>query len=135
LANYLNAGVWPSKPTLSSQGFEIAFAVNSLGHYLLLELLIKNNAFISNPNAIFITGDIYVLADDCTPNFNGSGTLAYSRSKLCVNWLYAEFKRRNRLFNSYLVHPGTFIYWFLHKFCFQVCHFFMIVLFDRRSEY
>lgn len=104
-----NAGVWPRQHSLSKQGHEMAFAVNVLGHHLLRRRLIKMELLKPEARIVTVTGDIYVLASEASPDFvyEGEGQMAYCRSKLAVNWVFNEFHRRNPSFFTCLVHPGV----------------------------
>jgi len=94
---------------LSPQGYELTFAVNVLGHHVLFQQLHTQSLLASNAQIISVTGDIYIQADDCTPNYSydgKSGIKAYSRSKVGMMWWAYEL---HRLFPNYkmnLVHPG-----------------------------
>jgi NAD(P)-dependent dehydrogenase (short-subunit alcohol dehydrogenase family) len=105
-----NAGVWPQRYGASAQGFEIAFATNVLGHYVLLrrslERMLSHCARI-----VMVTGDIYTLARDCTPDYRYhtplGGMLAYCRSKLGNHWLAAQLQRERPALEVIVVHPGV----------------------------
>lgn len=66
--------------------------------------LIKNDARI-----ISVTGDIYIMAKEASPDFTykGEGQMAYCRSKFALNWLFFDFHKKYPSFNMYLVHPGV----------------------------
>jgi NAD(P)-dependent dehydrogenase (short-subunit alcohol dehydrogenase family) len=107
-----NSGLWPSDYTVSKQGYEIAFATNVAGHHLLLRKLMRKDKLADDARIIILTGDIYITADDCTPDYeykpNSQGfQQAYSRSKICVNWLFYELHERYPKYKAYLVHPGV----------------------------
>lgn len=105
-----NAGLWPASHSVSPQGYEIAFATNVLGHHLLLRSIQKHNLLKESGKIVVLTGDIYATVNDCTPDFAGAndgGEVAYSRSKLGVNWLFFEFHRRFPNVKINLVHPGV----------------------------
>jgi NAD(P)-dependent dehydrogenase (short-subunit alcohol dehydrogenase family) len=106
-----NAGVWPTRYQQSAQGFEIAFATNVLGHYALTEALLSNGVLAPTARVIVQTGDIYVMAKDCTPDFRYSSALggqaAYCRSKLGNLWYASELQRRYPGLAVYVAHPGV----------------------------
>ena len=58
-----------------------------------------------------VTGDIQVLARDCTPELTNSsrraGWIAYARSKLGTTWLYGETARRHPDMTVIVAHPGV----------------------------
>jgi NAD(P)-dependent dehydrogenase (short-subunit alcohol dehydrogenase family) len=107
----LNAGVWPKKYSISAQGHEIAFAVNVLGHHALLKRLLARGMIATDARVVILTGDIYIMARDCTPDFKYSGAyggmLAYCRSKLGNLWFSGEFAKRHPLLEVVVVHPGV----------------------------
>ncbi|NDH34566.1 MAG: SDR family NAD(P)-dependent oxidoreductase, partial [Betaproteobacteria bacterium] len=107
----LNAGIWPKKYARSAQGHEIAFAVNVLGHHALLKRLLARGMIATDARIVVLTGDIYVMARECTPDFKYSGAyggmLAYCRSKLGNLWFAAEFAKRHPLLEVVVVHPGV----------------------------
>lgn len=104
-----NAGIWPRSYSTSAQGYEVAFGVNVLGHSLLIRRLLE--AMPSDGRLIVLTGDIYVLTSDCTPDFTYRGAfggmLAYCRSKLGDLWLVEELHRRYPNLAVFAVHPGV----------------------------
>jgi retinol dehydrogenase 12 len=106
-----NAGIWPREYSQSAQGFEIAFAVNVLGHHVLVRGLMQKSKFAEFARIVMLTGDIYILAKDCTPDFRYKGSLggqaAYCRSKLGNLWWVREFARRYDKINAFAVHPGV----------------------------
>jgi len=106
-----NAGLWPARFALSAQGHEIAFATNVLGHYALIRGLIEAGRLAENARVVVVTGDIYIMARECTPDFKyrtGRGSqLAYCRSKLGNLWLARELSQRYPALQVYAVHPGV----------------------------
>ncbi len=104
-----NAGVSPGRRSVSAQGHERAFAVNVLGHHALLRGLMARGLMASNARIVGVVGDIYCLADDCTPDFQyrGGGMAAYCRSKLGNLWQYSELARRHPGLAVAMVHPGV----------------------------
>jgi NAD(P)-dependent dehydrogenase (short-subunit alcohol dehydrogenase family) len=105
-----NAGLWPRRHRLSPQGHELAFATNVLGHHLLLRLL-TGGSLAPDARIVIVTGDIYVLANDCTTAYDYrtafGGMLAYCRSKLGNLWLAGELQRRVPALHVRVVHPGV----------------------------
>lgn len=107
-----NSAIYPNSYSETKQGYEVAFGVNALAHHLLFRKLIKDKMLESNARVIMLTGDIYFTASDCTPDFkytnkSDEGTMAYSRSKICVNWLFKELHDRYKEYEFYLVHPAV----------------------------
>jgi len=105
-----NAGVWAQNYAQTKQGLEVSFGTNVLGHFALRRGLLKG---LLNEHAriIVLTGDIYVMADECTPNFHWRGKLggmqAYNRSKLGNFWIARELQKRHSHLNVFVVHPGV----------------------------
>lgn len=107
----LNAGVWPKGYGTSAQGHEIAFAVNVLGHHALLKRMLARGMLAAGSRVVVLTGDIYIMATTCTPDFKYSGAyggmLAYCRSKLGNMWFAREFARHHPSLEVVVVHPGV----------------------------
>jgi NAD(P)-dependent dehydrogenase (short-subunit alcohol dehydrogenase family) len=105
-----NAGIWPKKYSNSIQGYEIAYATNVLGHHVLIRNLQNRLKINTDSRIVMLTGDIYILADNCTPNFLYKSIKgrqeAYSRSKLGNLWWVHEWSKRNKGIEVYAVHPG-----------------------------
>ena len=83
-----NAGVWPQQIARRT-GFEIAFGVNVLAHFVLRRALAAAG-LLGAARVVMLTGDIYILQAECTPHYRWSGPLggmrAYCRSKLGNLW-------------------------------------------------
>ncbi len=107
----LNAGIIPARRAVSAQGHERAFAVNVLGHHVLLQRLRSAGVLATPSRVVGLTGDIQVLARDCTSDFSNTsrpaGWTAYARSKLGTTWLYRETARRHPDMTVIAVHPGV----------------------------
>jgi NAD(P)-dependent dehydrogenase (short-subunit alcohol dehydrogenase family) len=105
-----NAGLWPRRHHVSPQGYELAFATNVLGHFLLLRHLVGRQ-LAADARVVIVTGDIYILANDCTPDYRYrtpfGGMLAYCRSKLGNLWLARELQRRRPELRVRVAHPGV----------------------------
>jgi NAD(P)-dependent dehydrogenase (short-subunit alcohol dehydrogenase family) len=105
-----NAGVWPRRHRLSAQGHELAFATNVLGHFLLMRRLV-GRCVGAGARVVVVTGDIYILASECTSDyaFQGplGGMLAYCRSKLGNIWIARELQRRHPELSVAIAHPGV----------------------------
>jgi NAD(P)-dependent dehydrogenase (short-subunit alcohol dehydrogenase family) len=106
-----NAGLWPQRYEKSPQGHELAFATNVLGHFALLTDLIRAGALAREARVVVLTGDIYVLASECTPDYaftsSFGGMLAYCRSKLGDIWIARELQRRHPELHVAIAHPGV----------------------------
>jgi NAD(P)-dependent dehydrogenase (short-subunit alcohol dehydrogenase family) len=105
-----NAGVWPYRYAETRQGFEIAFGVNVLAHFLLRRLLARGG-LLGSARVVVLTGDIYILASECTPDFRWrgriGGLMAYCRSKLGNLWIAAQLVERFPDLEVRVVHPGV----------------------------
>jgi NAD(P)-dependent dehydrogenase (short-subunit alcohol dehydrogenase family) len=105
-----NAGVWPQRYEATRQGHEIAFGVNVLAHFALRRAL-QSGDLLREGRVVVVTGDIYVLARECTPDFRWQGRrggmMAYCRSKLGNLWIAAELARRHPELEVRSVHPGV----------------------------
>lgn len=106
-----NAGVWPQSYARSAQGHEIAFATNVLGHFALTLGLMEAGLLADSSRVVVQTGDIYIMAKDCTPDFSyrgaWGGMLAYCRSKLGNLWFARELQRRHPALEVVVAHPGV----------------------------
>ena len=108
-----NAGLQVSKgPQLSRDGFELTFAVNHLGHFLLTNLLLARLLANAPARVVIVasgvhdpkfrTGmpkpsitDLETLAATGGPRRGAfDGRLAYVNSKLCNLWFAYELERR-----------------------------------------
>jgi NAD(P)-dependent dehydrogenase (short-subunit alcohol dehydrogenase family) len=105
-----NAGIWPRRYAQSRQGHELAFGVNVLAHFALREAL-RRAGLLHAARVVVLTGDIYILASACTPDFRyrsaWGGMLAYCRSKLGNLWIAGELARRAPELEVCTVHPGV----------------------------
>jgi NAD(P)-dependent dehydrogenase (short-subunit alcohol dehydrogenase family) len=106
-----NAGIWPQRCERSPQGHELAFATNVLGHFALLRRLLAAKALREDARIVVVTGDIYVMARECTPDYRFDGALggmqAYCRSKLGNIWIAHELQRRYPQLHVAIAHPGV----------------------------
>jgi light-dependent protochlorophyllide reductase len=108
-----NAGLqMTSGPKLSPDGFELTFAVNHLGHFLLVNLLLRRLLAGAPARVVVVAsgvhdpklrtgmpkadvGDLETLAATGGPRRDAfDGRLAYVNSKLCNLWFVYELVRR-----------------------------------------
>jgi len=108
-----NAGLQFAKgPQLSAEGYELTFAVNHLGHFLLVNLLLARLAASAPARVVVVAsgvhdpklrtgmprpavGDLDTLAATGGPHRDQfDGRLAYVNSKLCNLWFGYELDRR-----------------------------------------
>lgn len=108
-----NAGLQFTKgPVLSDQGYELTFAVNHLGHFLLTNLLLTRLASRAPARIVIVSSGVHdptrftgmpkaKIADLETLAATGgatpgkfSGPLAYVNSKVCNLWFAYELGRR-----------------------------------------
>ena len=108
-----NAGIWPAKLEVNSDGLEIAFMVNHMAPFILshmlLSLLKKNApARIVNVNAgLYVFGKLDI---DKTPYGRDFGRFAtYMNTKLCNILFTLKFSRviQNTGVTINAVHPGV----------------------------
>ena len=106
-----NAGLQALAPRTSTDGFELTFAVNHLGHFLLANLLLPRLRAHAPARIVVVasgvhdpkrlTGmpkaaitDMATLAAGGAPGAPFNGQLAYVHSKLCNVWFTYELDRR-----------------------------------------
>jgi len=106
-----NAGIWAQHYAVTSEGHEITFGTNVLGHFALRRALLSAGLLAPAARVVVVTGDIYILVSSCSADFvwhDGTGArLAYCRSKLGNLWIASELARRHPTLEVYVVHPGV----------------------------
>mmetsp|Transcript_22614 Transcript_22614/g.31516 ORF Transcript_22614/g.31516 Transcript_22614/m.31516 type:complete len:329 (-) Transcript_22614:60-1046(-) len=117
-----NAGVMACPLALSKQGFEMQFATNHLGHFLLTLLLLpalRETAALGGARGrvVCVASEGHRLARQGVDfgNLNGSkgysNYSAYAKSKLCNIQMAIELERRmrerNELVTAVSLHPGV----------------------------
>jgi len=120
-----NAGVqYKQEFAVTQDGFEATFGVNHLGHFLLVNLLLK--ALVPPARIIFVSSDVHdpgnktgmphpqyqkpdLMAFPTDTTISGStGPMRYSTSKLCnIYCTYELAKRLNRQGIHTIQHPVT----------------------------
>lgn len=107
-----NAGLFPFKRQLTSDGFEMQFGVNHLAHFLLTDLLLPALLAAGQPRVINVASMMHHLGKIDFESFRGEkpyGALkAYAQSKLCNVLFSRELARRHRDdgLMSFSLHPG-----------------------------
>jgi len=104
-----NAGVQPSRRSLSADGFELTLAVNHLAHFAL-SLLLAERLRSSGGRVVTTSSSNHSKAEfdfsDLQLERGWSTGRAYGRSKLANIWFTTEFRRRTGIPAS-AFHPGT----------------------------
>ena len=105
-----NAGVMERTRSLTPQGYERTFGINVLGHFVLRQRLLDAGV-LRDARVVVLTGDIYALQSDCTPDYAwrgpAGGMMAYCRSKLGNLWIAAELQKRHPELSVFIAHPGA----------------------------
>jgi NAD(P)-dependent dehydrogenase (short-subunit alcohol dehydrogenase family) len=99
-------------PVLSDQGYELTFAVNHLGHFLLTNLLLERLAVHAPARIVIVSSGVHdprrftgmpkpdirdldvLAATGGAARDRFSGPLAYVNSKVCNLWFAYELQRR-----------------------------------------
>jgi NAD(P)-dependent dehydrogenase (short-subunit alcohol dehydrogenase family) len=112
-----NSAVWPTQYSTSQQGHEITFATNVLGPHLLFRRMMTLKLLKPHAKVLYVTGDIYISLtgteyansthDFVYPNSSKYMEIAYSRSKLGLNWLFHEIVDKYPSYHFNLIHPGV----------------------------
>ncbi|NIP16402.1 MAG: SDR family NAD(P)-dependent oxidoreductase [Pseudomonadales bacterium] len=108
-----NAGVWTAKPQLSADGYELAFATNHLGPFLLTHLLLEPLRAAGGARIVNVASVQHRAADldldHLTPRSPYRGLKAYSRSKLANVMTTLAFARRFDAaeISANCLHPGV----------------------------
>jgi len=107
-----NAGVQTLARQLSADGYELTFAVNHLGHFLLVNLLLERLVAQAPARIVVVASGVHdpqqwtgmpkatisdwrTLAESGEPGAGAfNGQLAYVNSKLCNMWFTYELNRR-----------------------------------------
>ena len=93
-----NAGISPSRRRLTADGFECAFGVNHLGHFLLTNLLLERLKASAPARIVNVTSNIYKQAklglDNLQLERGFSAMRSYANSKLANLLFTIELARR-----------------------------------------
>jgi NAD(P)-dependent dehydrogenase (short-subunit alcohol dehydrogenase family) len=93
-----NAGISPSRRRLTADGFEYAFGVNHLGHFLLTNLLLERLKASAPARIVNVTSNIYKQAklemDNLQLERRFSAMRSYANSKLANLLFTVELARR-----------------------------------------
>jgi NAD(P)-dependent dehydrogenase (short-subunit alcohol dehydrogenase family) len=104
-----NAGVQPSRRSLSVDGIELALAVNHVAHFAL-SLLLADRLQASGGRVVTTSSSNHAKAEfdfsDLQLERGWTTGRAYGRSKLANIWFTTEFRRRTGIPAS-AFHPGT----------------------------
>ena len=108
-----NAGVWHPRHTLSKDGFEDTFAVNTLAPFLLSQRLLPVMTRSQPARIVNVSSRLHRkvdVSDVLEPKSSRSyrGLHAYSCSKLALQWVTLELARRlqGTGVTANTVHPG-----------------------------
>lgn len=93
-----NAAVWPGPRRKTADGFELAFGVNHLAHFFLVELLRERLVATPSSRIVVVSSGLHargiIAWDDLQLERRYDGTAAYARSKLAnVLWTLALARR------------------------------------------
>jgi retinol dehydrogenase-12 len=110
-----NAGLVAGKKAVTSDGFELTFGVNHLGHFLFTTLLLDRLKASTPARIVTVASRAHrkcaaVDWDTVTkPSATTSGFPEYTVSKLANVWFSAELARRleGSGVSTYAVHPGV----------------------------
>jgi NAD(P)-dependent dehydrogenase (short-subunit alcohol dehydrogenase family) len=109
-----NAGIFTNELQLSTDGIELQFAVNHLGHFLLTKLLFPQLEATPSARIINVASVAHFHAkldfdhlhgEEGADNYNGLA--AYARSKLANVLFTRELARRYPHLQSNCLHPGV----------------------------
>jgi retinol dehydrogenase 12 len=97
---------------VTTDGFEVAFGVNHLGHHLLVHLLLPRIRQARAPRVVVVSSDAHRGAQGIDwdalrrPTRSITGIVEYQVSKLCNVLHVRELARREPEIDVYAVHPG-----------------------------
>lgn len=102
-----NAAVWPGPRRRTADGFELAFGVNHLAHFLLVALL--RDRLAPPARIVVVASGLHARGeldwDDLQSERRYDGTAAYARSKLANVMWALTLARRGFIANA--CHPGV----------------------------
>jgi NAD(P)-dependent dehydrogenase (short-subunit alcohol dehydrogenase family) len=107
-----NAGVWQQNRNMTPDGFEMHFAVNHLGYFLLTNLLLNVLKASAPARIVSVASSLHgsgrIDFDDLQTEKHFNGNAAYSNSKLANVLLTYELARRldGSAVTANCLHPG-----------------------------
>jgi NAD(P)-dependent dehydrogenase (short-subunit alcohol dehydrogenase family) len=110
-----NGGMSPHRGQMSASGFELAFGVNHMGHFLLTALLLDRLRQSAPSRIVTVASEAHRAAKGIDwdavrkPTASKTGLAEYSRSKLANVLFSAELGRRlaGSGVTTYALHPGV----------------------------
>jgi len=110
-----NAGMSPHRGAMSASGFELAFGVNHMGHFLLTALLLDRLRQSAPSRIVTVASEAHRAVSGIDwdalrkPTASAIGLAEYSRSKLANILFSAELGRRlaGSGVTTYALHPGV----------------------------
>jgi retinol dehydrogenase 12 len=106
-----NAGIVTRQRVLSPEGYELTWATNFLGGFLLTRLLLPTLRRAARPRVINVTSDAHRVArifwQDLGLEHDFRGVKAYAQSKLAQILFTRELARREPGVSVNAVHPGA----------------------------
>jgi retinol dehydrogenase-12 len=112
-----NAGVLAPPYTITEEGFELQFGVNYMGHFLLTNLLLRENLLADRSRIVCLSSHAHYSSkinfEDLNWTKKYSGYYAYAQSKL-ANILFAReldrrLKEQGKNITAVSCHPGMVI--------------------------
>eukprot|EP00697_Spironema_sp_BW2_P003776 gnl/Spiro4/15027_TR8097_c0_g1_i1.p1 gnl/Spiro4/15027_TR8097_c0_g1~~gnl/Spiro4/15027_TR8097_c0_g1_i1.p1 ORF type:complete len:335 (+),score=49.28 gnl/Spiro4/15027_TR8097_c0_g1_i1:43-1005(+) len=129
-----NAGVMMCPYTLSTDGYELQFATNHLGHFYLIELLLPclrasapSRIICVSSTAAGMYGSGFDVNQLSVPEDRYSRTAAYGNSKVCNIYCAMELAQRlqGSQVSAFSLHPGAIPTELGKNFCLAQCYYSM----------
>lgn len=107
-----NAGIFTTRLKQTTDGFEMQFGVNHLGHFLLTRLLLGRLKAAFQPRVINVSSAAHYKGKIDFQSFRGenqpySGLQAYAQSKLANVLFTKEIAKRHPSISCNCLHPGV----------------------------